>query len=510
MNDRLILNGIKRIGRLTLLSMLPMVPAAYMAPALAQASGEMVVAVPAEPESLTPRNGCSMASQFVTDNVYERLTRRQADGTIAGWLAESYEQIDPLTWRFKLREGISFTNGEPLNADAVVASVNYYVDPDIASRCVGDFVTLESAERVDEYTVDVKTSLPDPILDIGFGLRFFVMPPQWLAETPDTVTSTSAVGTGPYILTEFNRGESLTLEANPDYWGEPKASIQTIRLIPRVEGAVRAAMVQAGEADVAINLTADQTAALPRSLSEETTETILIRLNTQHPVLSDVRVRKAITLAIDTDLIIEALFPGVASPVNGHPARSSALGHNPDLEPYPYDLEEARRLVEEAGAVGAEIKFTIRNDLLSNVSELAEAIQAMVDQTGLRITLEPLEAAPWRDMLYSRGEGQQRTEMFISGASNFQFDSSRLINNYYGLGNFSHADSEEFAAKSAEVGALSGAERDAGYRELWAEAREHYWIIPLFGIDFLHGASERVNWEPRSDNFIYFNTATLN
>jgi peptide/nickel transport system substrate-binding protein len=499
----------RRVTRYALLTALAISPVGGVETALAQASGTLTVAVPAEPESLTPRNGCSYASQFVADNVYERLTRRNPDGTIVGWLAESFERVDELTWRFHIRQGIQFTNGEPLTADSVVAGVNYYLNPQVASRCVGDFTTLASAEKVDDYTVDVHTSRPDPIFPVGFGLRFFVMPPQWLESTPDEETATTAIGTGPYMLTEWVRGSRLTLQANPDYWGEPKPSIETISLVPRVEGQVRAAMVQAGEADIAINVTADQAALAPASVPEETTESVLIRLNTQNPVLSDVRVREAIALSIDTATIVEALFPGVSTQLNGQIARPTALGYNPDLQPYPYDPEEARRLVEEAGATGQNLDFTIRNDLLPNVGELAEALQAMIEQSGLSITLVPLEAAPWRDALYARDAGVQRTDMLISAASNIQFDSSRLINNYFGLGLFSHADSEEFAARMAEVGSLSGDERARGYQELWAAIREEYWVVPIFGINYVHGLSARVDWTPRSDGFVYFNTASL-
>lgn len=471
-------------------------------------ASEVTMAVPAEPESLTPRNGCSYASQFVTDNVYERLMRRGDDGALEGWLAESAERVDDLTWRFKLREGVSFSNGEPLNAQSVVASVNYYVDPAITSRCLGDFVNLASAEAVDEYTVDVKTSQPDGIFNIAFGLRFFVMPQGWISETDDLGTATTAIGTGPYVLTEWNKGQRLVLEANPNYWGEAP-SVERVVLLPRTEGAVRAAMVQAGEADIAINLTPEQAANLPQQLGEETTESILVRLNTKHPVLSDVRVRKAITLSLDTPLLVEALYPGVASVLQGQVARPSALGFNPDLAPYPHDLDEAKRLVEEAGATGKELTFSIRSDLLSNVSELAEAMQAMIEETGLVINLEMLEAAPWRDALYARKEGQQRTDMLISGASNHQFDSSRLINNYFGVGNFSHSDNEDFAAKSVVAAGLSGEERASAYRALWAEAHDQYWIVPVFGVDYLHGARESVAWEPRDDGFIYFNEIGL-
>lgn len=478
-------------------------------PAVAAEPGVLTVAVPAEPESLIPRNGCSYASQFVMDNVYERLTRRQPDGTIVGWLADSFEQTDPLTWRFHLKQGVTFSNGEPFTADAIVTLVDYFLDPNIPSRCIGDFVTLAGAVKIDDHTVDVKTSKPDPILPISFGRRFFIVAPQWLTGASDDEAAVTVVGTGPYMLTDWTKGISLTLERNPTYWGETP-TIETIRLLPRVEGQVRADMVRTGEADIAINLTNDAAASMPKSVVEPTTESILVRLNTQNPVLADINVRKALALSVDTATIIDALFPGTSSALNGQVARQTALGYNPDLTDYPYDPAQAAQLIEAAGAAGQELSFTIRTDLLPNVGELAEALQAMMEQSGLKISLVNLDAAPWRDALYARKEGQERTELFISGASNIQFDSSRLINNYFGLGQFSHADSEEFQAKMDEVGAMSGDERIAGYRALWQEIHDNYWVIPLFGIDFVHGVSERVDWQPRDDGYFDFlSTAKL-
>ncbi len=501
--------GWARATRFALMAALAAVPVASAQPALAKASGQITIAVPAEPESLLPRNGCSYTSQFVTDNVYERLLRREADGTFSGWLAESYERIDELTWRFKLRQGITFTNGEPFNADSVVNGIAYYRDPAFASQCISDYISLDTAVKVDDYTVDVTTRYPDPNFAASFGILSFMLPKDWLNDTPDTQASTTMVGTGPYMLTEWVKGSHLTLTANPNYWGEPKPTIETIRLVARDEGEVRAAMVKAGEADIAINLSPEQAEQMPKTAKELTTEAVLIRINTLHPVLSDIRVRRAIALSIDNQMLIDALFPGISSPLNGQIARPSARGYNPDLAPYPYDPAEARRLVTEAGATGTELEFYLRSDLMPGVGELGEAVQAMVEESGLKIKLVMVEAAPWRELLNARNEGQARTDLFISSASNQTFDSSRLINGYFGNGSMSHADNADFAARSAVVAGLDGEERAAGYRALWQEIYDNVWVIPLFGLDYVHGLSKRVNWAPRDDSFIYWNTVTL-
>lgn len=483
---------------------------AAMAPALAvaQDASALTVAIGAEPATMLPRDACRYETNFITDNIYERLTRRDADGNVVGWLAESFEQRDDLTWRFTLRPGISFSNGEALNADAVIETINYYFTPAVASRCRGDYSTIASVAKVDDMTVDITTASIDPTIPSRL-LKLYIIAPEWLSTSTDEETALTAVGTGPYTFGEWVKGDHITLKANPDYWGEQKPSIDTVTIVPRGEAAVRAAMVQAGEADIAVNISQEQAAPLPKMVTENTTEAVFMRLNVQNPVLADVNVRKAIAEAIDTVTIMEALYPGVSTPLNGQIVRPSALGQNPDLTPYAYNPDEARSLVAAAGAEGKELKLIVRTDLIPNVSELAEAMQGMLQETGLKVSLVPMEAAPWRDLLFANKEGQERTDMIIISASNIQFDTSRVMNFYYGTGQFSHSDDAAFQAEMDTAAQFSGDERVAAYRALWAEAYDKYWVVPIFGIDYIHGLSERVEWTPRDDGFVYFNTMTL-
>jgi peptide/nickel transport system substrate-binding protein len=484
--------------------------AAIAGGASAQPASSITVVIGAEPPTMLPRDACQYTTNFITDNIYERLTRRdQETGEVKGWLAESYEQVDDLTWRFKLRPGISFSNGEPLNADAVVETIKYYFNPDAASRCRGDYATIASASKVDDMTVDIRTETADPTIPSRL-LKLYIIAPKWLSETSDEEAATAAVGTGPYTFANWTKGDHILLKANPDYWDEPKPVVDEVRVVARGEAAVRAAMVSAGEADIAINISQEQAAPLPRSVTEQTTESVFLRLNTQHEVLKDIRVRQAIAHAIDSETIMAALYPGVSSSLNGQIVRSTALGHNPDLRPYAYDPEAARQLVEEAGATGATLDLIVRSDLIPNVSELAEAMQGMLEEAGLKISLVPMEAAPWRDLLFANREGQERTDLIIIAASNIQFDTSRVMNFYYGTGQFSHADSAEFQARMDEAAVLSGEARVNAYRDLWKEAYDSFWMVPIFGIDYIHGLSSKIEWTPRDDGFVYFNTVTLN
>lgn len=476
--------------------------------AQAQPQGQLIVVVEGEPENgLLPKMGCSLITDFTLDNVYEHLTWRNSEGQVVGELAESFERVDPTTWRFKLRRGISFHNGEPFTADAVVAAVDHEFNPNAApGRCRGEYATIAwPAKKLDDYTVELTTTGPDPILPLKL-MRFKIAAPEWLKTTPEQIASVTAVGTGPYTLVEWKRGSHILLRANERYWGPRKPKIAEVRIIGRKEASVRAAMVQTGEAHLAFAIPPDQAKQMPKAVIEKTTEVIGIRINTEHPVLKDIRVRQAIAFAIDTKGLMEALYPGYSSPVNGHMVRPGTFGYNPNLKPYPYDPARAKQLVQEAGAAGTTLELAIREANFAKITELGEAIaNGISTATGLKVLPRIMEASQWRELLYAVKPGEKRSDLLMTAASNPSLDSFRVLDAYYGCnGRFSHNCDPDFTRKLATAGQLAGEERARAFQELWQLAYDNYWIVPLFGLDFIHGVSNKVSWTPRDDGHWYF------
>ena len=173
--------------------------------------------------------------------------------------------------------------------------------------------------------------------------------PKWLATMPNDASITQAVGSGPYKLAEYVKGSHFLLKANEDYWGPNKPKIAEIKIIFRNEAAVRASMIQAGEVQLATLLTPEAAKALPAHVVELTGEAVGIRINPEHPVLKDLRVRQAINMAFDRKSMIDSLYGDVAEPLNGQLVRKSSMGWNPNLKDYPYDPAKAKQLVQEAG-----------------------------------------------------------------------------------------------------------------------------------------------------------------
>ena len=484
-------------------------PAAPAKPS--QTAGQtLVLAIEGQPESLDPQawGGGSMDT-FYHPSVFDGLVGRDPKTReITPRLAKSWERVNDTTWRFKLQEGVTFHNGESFTAKAVELAVNRMADPQSTLNGKRYFPTLAGAAVVDDLTIDVTTTQPDPILP---DRLFFLMigEPGWLQANAGKTAAEPTPGTGPYKLAEWQRDQQMRLVANDAYWGTPKPSIGEIKILYRREASVRANMVKSGEANIAIQIAAEDAGGLPKTARQQTVEVAYFKINTGVAPLDDLRVRKAIAHSIDVKTISETIYAGVATPANSL-VGPSATGWNPDLAAYPYQPEEAKRLVSEAGAEGKELTMVYRIGWPTKVEELSEAIANYVSKTGLKVKLAPAELAKWQEINRSNGPGAGKPELFVSSHGNDLMDSASTFETYYRCqASLSLACDAEFEKKIAPAVAKSGSERQQALRDLWKEAVELYMTMPLFSLDYVHGLSTNVEWEPRVDGYVYYNTMRL-
>jgi peptide/nickel transport system substrate-binding protein len=488
-------------------------PAAPAAPAAAPAAspatvaqvkpkGSITVVIESEPPYIQIKDGGGDNAFFVTGNVYDHLTVRDwssGEPKIVGSLAESWSQsqTDPKTWRFKLRQGLTFTNGEPFTADAVVAIVDNVVNPAQPGQQIDEFgLTGAKATKIDEYTVDITTANPDAIFPNRIG-HMGIPAPKWLASMPTDASLNEAVGTGPYKLVEWSRGSHFLLQANENYWGPNKPTIAEIKVIFRNEAAVRANMIQAGEVQVATLLTPEAAKQLPNSVIELTGESVGIKINPEHPVLQDLRVRQAINMAFDRKSMIDSLYGPVAEPLNGMMVRKTSFGWNPNLKDYPYDPAKAKQLIEEAGAVGQSITLISRNGVIPRVDEVTELFANQVSQTGLKVNVQSLEQGQWTTMNRQVKPGEARSDLLLTSVSDPVLDSSRALRNYFACGGIdAQWCDQEWTAKFNNVLGLTGDARAKGFQELWQIAYDQNVFAPLFGLNFIHGLSPKLHWDP--------------
>lgn len=478
----------------------------------ADASGRIVLAMTVEPDSLENWRAYSTDGHPVLRNIQEALLNRDPEtNELVGELATSWEQTDDVTWRFQLREGVTFHNGEAFNAEVAAFGINYTWSPENNFQIYQYVGPDMTATAVDEYTLDIVTEAPDPILPSR--LYFSPLPSmRQVQEEPDTLPD-NPIGTGPYIFREWNRGQYILMEVNPDWWGHTaddalgQATIQEAEFVFREESAVRAAMVTTGEAQFARFLSPEDCATTPQCLTASSVETIFLRMDTMHVAMSDIRIRQAIGLAVDKQAIADQLFGG------GEPASQlvgeSATGYNEELEPYPYDLEQATALVEEAAADGvpvdAPINVVTRQGIYLRNDEFAEYVANQLNQIGLNASSEVIEIAQYNeqfDLNYS-DVPDDRGWIATNPHGNEIMDVSSTAQAYYSCdgGSSTYCNPEVDEALDAAI-PLTGEEREEALAEVTRLYYEDYGSIPIIHMPLNYGLAENVAWEPRLDGFI--------
>jgi len=321
--------------------------------------------------------------------VYEALVKLDEAGNIQPSLAERWEVgEDVRTWTFFLREGVTFHNGEVMNASDVVATLGRVLDPSIGGSfgTQGVYISyLGTAEitAVDELTVRIVTAEPmADLLDLLLAMP--ISPASELDKLPGEYT-----GSGPYKIVELT-DDRLVVAAHEEYWGEtPEYS--EIHWIAERDRESRVEAVMNGDADIASGIGIDGKNRIDSEGGTEAREwdsglAIIFMANSQEGPCRDPRVRQALNYAVDVDRIIAEIKQGAAKPLNGF-LTPHHFGYNPDTPVYPYDPERARSLLAEAGyANGLTLVFDIPASMPDEAPALARMMAEQYSQVG--ITLE--------------------------------------------------------------------------------------------------------------------------
>jgi peptide/nickel transport system substrate-binding protein len=364
----------------------------------------LVVCLYADVSTLDIRVQTTRNLRSVVGNIHDTLVGLSGETLVlTPQLATSWENRDPLTWRLHLRRGVSFTNGEPFNAQAV----KYSIESQQSGRgSVRTYLSnIAEVRAVDDFTVDLVTARPD-VMTIRNLTGAYMYPPEY-GRTAGDAFAQRPIGSGPFTFVEWRKGESVTLQANRAYWDTslwpngPPVDTVVFRVCPNP--ATRIAMLLTGEADVIDNLPPEQ---LTRLAGQPRISIIKFpgykrfflhidaRQGSARP-LDDVRVRRALNYAIDRRAIIASLLPEQAVPYRGF-VQEGLPDAPAALEPYEFDRSKARALMAEAG-----LRDGFDVDLFSPVGayvkdkEVSEAIQAQLREIGVRARLLPMEYADY-------------------------------------------------------------------------------------------------------------------
>jgi len=334
---------------------------------------------------------------FQARQVYDTLIDVTPGGELIPGLATEWSRIDETAVELKLRDDVFFSNGERFTANSVAFTLNFLLTegaarPDQFAIPLSDFVlfppqfalfNLDSVEVIDDTNVIIKATRPDPILEKQLS-RMFILSEQFLAEN-DNDMSTAAAGTGYFQVAEFVPGERIEYETWEGNWrGEyPLQSATYVRV-----GDVRTAL-ESGDIDIAQSLPPDIARTMVNSGNWDVTSKpslsteFISMLADTHPALQDVRVRRALNLAIDKDIYNEVIQAGFSSTPTGQLLQPGLDGYNPDLEGFAYDPDQARALLEEAGYADLELTMLAANTIRAQ----AEAVASFYEAIGIRISL---------------------------------------------------------------------------------------------------------------------------
>ncbi len=316
---------------------------------------------------------------------------------------------DGLTWTFYLRKGVKFHDGVEVTAKDVKFSIEQVMRPD-AKLGEAPFLraAIKNIEVKDPYTVVIQCNKPDIFLDNYFSnidsTAGMIVPKDYFEKVGKDEFTKHPVGSGPYKFHSQQVGSFVKLEATDKHWrdGVPKYKYMTYIVIP--EELARLAMLRTGEADIA-RISRDAVKDAVNSglnvITKENGAAVVFHANMQwtSPAFSDIRFRKALNLAVDRDAIIKQIFSGLANPLAAYPGGTiAAVGGDLKLKPYPYDPQEARRLIKEGGWEGFE--FSLISYPRPGCPEFPLVVEAMAgywQKIGLKPNIKMTEYAVWRE-----------------------------------------------------------------------------------------------------------------
>lgn len=454
--------------------------------------GRLVVATSPDWPSLDPQSQGATTLAYV--HIFDALvTLNQTFDELVPQLATGWEMLDDTTWQFTLRQGVSFHNGEPFNAEAVKFTVDRVKDQPAGSY----FAMIVGAEVVDEFIVNISTDGPYPGL-IGRLTGLAIIPPGYISEVGDDEFANVPVGTGPFRFVSWVRDSRTVLERNENYWGElARAAEMEVRIIPDSTAAVSALLADEVDIVFPIDPLLEPTivSAGHRVVSQPALRLIYALLRgDQGGPLADHRVRQAINYAVDRETIIETVYSGRADVIATF-TFPGVVGHDPEATPYPYDPDRARQLLAEAGFPDGEGMPTLElctsenRFLFDRVS--AEAISQYLSEAGIKNEVQILE---WGVFL-ERFLNHDICDIFLGGVHNIPLDADQAFTRFVTTGtqNYWNDDPEVDELILAAAREMNPARRDELYSEVNAVLKEEAGLLFLYRLHDVFAAHQRVN-----------------
>lgn len=378
-----------------------------LVPAVAQTKDTLSLVMPIEPPHLDPTGAAATAIREVTyRNIFEGLTRIDNRGEVQPGLAESWTiSPDGLTYVFKLRANVKFHNGHVLTSEDVKFTLDRARAPDSTNAQKKLFTAIESVEATDPLTVTIKLKAPTGLFlwNMGWG--------DAVIFTKDTVdgNKTNPVGTGAFKFVSWTRGDRIVLEKNPDYRDAAKVKLKQVTFRFISDPQAQASAIKSGDVDAIPNFAAPELFedfvkdSRFKAVAGNTEGEVVAGFNNARKPFDDVRVRRALAMAVDRKALIEAAYSGLGKPIGAHFSPTQP-GYIDTTGITAYDPAAAKKLLAEAGYANG-FSTTIKAPQMSYARRSAEVLAAFFAEVGVTLKIEPIEfPGQWLDQVYKRTE----------------------------------------------------------------------------------------------------------
>ena len=492
----------------------------------AQAQGQSLSIGVASPiTSLDPHFYNASPNTNIAQHLFPFMTKRDARARLEPDLAESWRAIDETTWEFKLREA-RWTDGKPITAEDIAATMARLPNvPNSPGGFQGGLIGIASIDVVDARTLRYRTNGPAPLVPANMS-GIAIVPKHVLdtATTADFNSGRAVIGAGPFRLVSYAAGDRLVLERNDTYYGErPHWGRVTFRFITN-DGA-RVAALRAGDVDLIDQVPSQDLPRMQADAAINVAQVAGLRLiyltydvASEGPPagftdaqgrplaanpLRDIRVRRALSMAVNRAAIADRVMGGTATPT-GQWLPPGAFGHDPDLPVPAYDPEGARRLLAEALPNGLRAVLHSPNDRYPNDSQTAQAIAQFWTRIGVQTAVE---VSPWSS--YAARAGRNEFGIHLIGWGSTTGEASSLLvatlatrnreKRWGGLNGSGHSDPVLDALIDRGLATLDDAQREAIWREAVRRVADQAAQLPIHQLVNTWASRRGFRYEARAD-----------
>jgi len=450
---------------------------------------EISIAIGAEPESLDPNKMSSAPAATVSEHMVENLIYLNEDGELEPALATNWEvEDDGMAYLVELREGVTFHDGEPFNAEAVKYNLDRFMgkgefeeeDTAIFAFLLGE---VDEVEVVDEYTIRIHMEEKFAPLITHLSHSFIAIHSPASIEALDEGEDIEApVGTGPFKYAGWDRGEQIVMERNEDYWGgAPQLENVTFKFVP--EGSSRVIMLETGEVDAVMDIPFAEIERLQdveglEVVFEDSVRTVYIGLIMESELFKDNKeLRQALNYAVDKQAIVDAIFAGAYEPSSA-PIVPAVFGYH-EVGPYEYDPEKAQELMAEAGYEdGFEMELFHPAGRYPMDATVAETVQGMLAEVGIQVNLTTYDWGTFLEVVSQEDPADAEHDAFMLGWGTVTWDGDYGLYPLLHSGEWPPASNRAYYANEEVDALLEEARRELDpdvREELYAEALEIIW-----------------------------------